>query len=91
MYPLKQGLKPAEPAQEVSSRSVFTHVSIKTRIETAGSAVNDVDSRTSLPMYPLKQGLKPLWNLRKTEGPTVFTHVSIKTRIETILNRRNGF
>jgi len=60
MYPLKQGLK--QPVLEPSGALslVFTHVSIKTRIETNEKVYWLLHRQLSLPMYPLKQGLKPV-------------------------------
>jgi len=84
MYPLKQGLKPSTVmANMTATTKVFTHVSIKTRIETGRSGAQIGRGGGSLPMYPLKQGLKPSWIRSACSLFIVFTHVSIKTRIET--------
>ena len=68
--------------------TVFTLLSIKTRIETYNADTSGIASVAFLLYYPLKQGLKPpmaIWQLLSAQR--VFTLLSIKTRIETLLIR----
>ncbi len=58
IVPLKQGLKLSSAKEELKSRQVFIHSSIKTRIETGRPQKRAPRRARFLYIVPLKQGLK---------------------------------
>jgi len=79
-YPLKQGLKLAISRVLVMKRhSVFTLLSIKTRIETSPQGLTSKSRLTFLLYYPLKQGLKLLnFQITRFSSPGFLLYYPLK-------------
>jgi len=84
MYPLKQGLKPVFRTLQIVQYPVFTHVSIKTRIETSLAVASGGSLAVVFTHVSIKTRIETKsMCYKRLATQLVFTHVSIKTRIET--------